>query len=389
MPVPPAEVPELHPLAERSTLLNKKFTDVPGLPALPERPGLLNEKFKVYSYDGGSQQNRVQYDVKHVLIPTLEPFHCSDRGSKFSLVLECAEDFTLTHFYVSGPGPRCTEPIRSGLVWVTDTPPEIEDLRKYDDLSSEELCEVVKGLRAVGTLDDDGLPEPCVYFTTGRESREAEVELSKWREGRYVVVKFLDTHFVEHKVNVDVGMVALIGHWGRHARHQAPYGPWMRRAVQQIWVHPKPMQSTFSMGGWVCDGRDFTGGCRSGFSDFHQTNVFTVRFHCSPSGFDLCEKCAFDPFLGRVTDASLRADLEALGNPSTCRLAVNRLRNQWRRHWLVTLPKYFEQGVLDVLVGSLQRSMEGSSARTEDDRPATQQRTQHSNAEPPQKGALR
>ena len=29
--------------------------------------------------------------------------------------------------------------------------------------------------------------DPCVYFTTDPTSRESEVELSKWREGKYVV----------------------------------------------------------------------------------------------------------------------------------------------------------------------------------------------------------
>ena len=94
-------------------------------PQLPQRPVLLNEKFTVHSYDGGSFKSRAQYDVKNALIPILEPFHCSGSGTKFNLVLKCSEDFTLTHFYVSGPGPRCTEPVKSGLVWVLDKPPEV------------------------------------------------------------------------------------------------------------------------------------------------------------------------------------------------------------------------------------------------------------------------
>merc|ERR1719359_1763224 len=126
----------------------------------------------------------------------------------------------------------------------------------------------------------------------------------------------------------------------------------------------------FSSSGWVCDGRDFTGGCRSGQTDFHQTSVYTVTFRCTMSGFDLCEQCAYDPALGRVTESSLQVDLDALGDPGTCKLACHRLRNQWRRNWLVTLPQYFERGLLDILVNTY-RSGEGNGARPEEERAST------------------
>jgi hypothetical protein len=254
---------------------------------------LLNEKFKVHSYDGGSFKSRSQYDVKNVLIPILEPFHCSGGGTKFNLVLKCSEEFTLTHFYVCGPGPRCTEPIRSGLVWVMDNPPEADALNKFNDMNSEDLMEVMKGFRSVASKDEAGLPDPCVYFTTDPTSRESEVELSRWREGKYICIKFLDTH--KDQVNIDVGIIGLIGYFGKQTQQQKPLGPWMKRTVRQIWVHPNPLKSIFSSSGWVCDGRDFTGGCRSGQTDFHQTNVYTVTFRCTTSGFDLCEKCAYIP----------------------------------------------------------------------------------------------
>merc|ERR1712157_632224 len=38
-------------------------------------------------------------------------------------------------------------------------------------------------------------PEPCVYFTTeDPTSRESETELSRFREERYIAIKFPDTH---------------------------------------------------------------------------------------------------------------------------------------------------------------------------------------------------
>eukprot|EP00931_Biecheleriopsis_adriatica_P059454 TRINITY_DN35572_c0_g1_i2.p1 TRINITY_DN35572_c0_g1~~TRINITY_DN35572_c0_g1_i2.p1 ORF type:complete len:2564 (+),score=512.69 TRINITY_DN35572_c0_g1_i2:166-7857(+) len=330
-------------------------------------PTLLNEKFTVHSYDGGSQQNRTQYDVKHVLIPSLEPFHCSDRGSKFNLVLKCSEDFTLTHFYISGPGPRCTEPIRSGLVWVCDSLPKDLNKATLHDGQALSLGPEDKDDMSMHSLpcEEDGeslegLPEPCASFVTDVESREAEVELARWQEGRYLIIRLLDTHYADEQVNVDVGMVGLVGFWGRCARHQVPLGPWMRRRLQQAWVHVRPLQRTFSSGGWVCDGRDFTGGCRSSFLDFHQTNIYTSRFHCAATGFDLCDACAHDPSLGRVTEASVKADMEAMQSPGTCRLVGNRLRNLWRRHWLHALPRYLHAGFLSALFTSLQRYLDGA-----------------------------
>ncbi|CAE8584064.1 unnamed protein product, partial [Polarella glacialis] len=250
-------------------------------------------------------------------------------GCKFDLVLKCSEDFTLTHFYISGPGPRCTEPVRCGLIWICDDIPKgsLRELSAYD-VSPDEL--------SASNSQDSGarcsqLGEPCARFSTDAESRDVEVELSRWREGRYVIVRLLDTHFIDEQVNIDVGMIALVGFHGRRARHQVPLGPWMRRHVQQAWVHSRPLHRTFSSGGWVCDGREFTGGCRSGFADFHQTNVYTTRFHCSASGFDLCDGCAHDSSVGKVTAASVKVDLEALASPATYKLACSRIRNLWRR----------------------------------------------------------
>eukprot|EP00435_Cladocopium_sp_Y103_P054617 s1314_g17.t2 len=244
---------------------------------LPDRPGLLNEQFKVHSYDGGAFKSKAQYDIKNSLVPIIEPFHCSGNGTKFNLVLKCSEDFTLTHFYVSGPGPRCTEPIKSGLVWVLEHAPDVERLKKYDSMRSEELLEIVKGLRTYSSSEQAGsVPDPCLYFTTDSTTREVELELPKWKEGKFLVVKFLDTHNNAHngQRNIDVGIIGMIGYTGRFAKQQIPLGPWMKRSVRQVWVHPSELKSMFSSSGWVCDGRDFTGGCRSGSgcSDFNGTN---------------------------------------------------------------------------------------------------------------------
>eukprot|EP00439_Symbiodinium_sp_Y106_P029017 s3197_g3.t1 len=294
----------------------------------PHRPVLLNERLKVKSYDGGSQRGRAQYDIRHVLTPLVGAL---PRLSWLSdlLVAFKREDFTLTHVFVAGPGSRCSEPVRNGVVFVSDALPSVEESKRFDSLSEEELQEAVKA-SAAGSADQT---LPVAFFRTDATNREVEVELPKWVEGKYIL---------DH---IEVGVLAFIGHSGRRAAEQVAFGPWMRRSVRQVRVHPNCLKSMFSSGGWVCDGRDVPGGCRSGMTDFHQTSVFTMTFRCPATGFDLCEACAFDPTLGQVTEETVRTDIEALKDPSKCRLACSRLR------WLLRRPAYIQGGLLEVLAG--------------------------------------
>eukprot|EP00930_Biecheleria_cincta_P041545 TRINITY_DN2849_c2_g1_i1.p1 TRINITY_DN2849_c2_g1~~TRINITY_DN2849_c2_g1_i1.p1 ORF type:complete len:800 (+),score=158.27 TRINITY_DN2849_c2_g1_i1:104-2503(+) len=317
------------------------------------RPALLNEHLKVHSYDGGSQRGRAQYDIRHVLTPLVDPFHSSGSGTKFNLVLESSEDFTLTHIFVAGPGARCSEPIRSGIIWASDSLPSVEESKRYDGLSEEEIQDAVKSTYAGAASADPNLPGPCAYFMTDASTREVEVELPKWIQGKHLLVKFLDTH--GRQDHVEVGMLAFVGFQGRRAAEQVPIGPWMRRSVRQPKVHPSVLKSMFSSGGWVCDGRDVPGGCRSGMTDFHQTSVYTMTFRCTTTGFDLCEACAFDPSLGQVTEATVKSDIEALRDPRKTPLACSRLRNVLRRNWLATLPSFVDGGLFDLMAEALKQ----------------------------------
>eukprot|EP00429_Kryptoperidinium_foliaceum_P033575 CAMPEP_0176172712 /NCGR_PEP_ID=MMETSP0120_2-20121206/88490_1 /TAXON_ID=160619 /ORGANISM="Kryptoperidinium foliaceum, Strain CCMP 1326" /LENGTH=318 /DNA_ID=CAMNT_0017510713 /DNA_START=8 /DNA_END=963 /DNA_ORIENTATION=+ len=242
-------------------------------------------------------------------------------------------------------------------------------------MTSDELMEIMKGLRSYSSDEskaepDKGLPDPCVYFNTDVTTRESETELSRWREGKYVAVKFLDTH--KDQGNIDVGFLGLMATSGGTRSSKAgtiraldaAHGAPDQGAPQAVEEHVLEQR----LGG---DGRDFTGGCRSGQTDFHQTSVYTVTFRCSTNAIDLCEACAYDPALGRVTDTSVESDLEALMDPSMCKLAVTRLRNQWRRNWPDTLPKYFAGGLLDSLLQALQKTTETVN-RPDEERPRQQ-----------------
>ena len=77
-------------------------------------PQLLNEKFRIQSYDGGAFKSKSQYNIKHVLTPSEDTFHCSTSGTKFTAIFRCAQDVTLSHLVVCANLKKCTEPLKSG-----------------------------------------------------------------------------------------------------------------------------------------------------------------------------------------------------------------------------------------------------------------------------------
>ena len=318
---------------------------------LNQIPRLLNEKFSIVSYDGGVFEEGGMggnFDIKNVLIPSKDSFHCSDAGTRKNLVLKCATDFTLTHVFIQAPRRKCTEPIRNCLVWVSDVEPSVSGTRFYDDMS----IDVIRAKFADG--------EPIVV-STARETLEGETEIRPWRSGRFVHIKLFDTHS-DTQENVDIAVIGLVGFSGTvpfynplRKKPSSELGPWLKRQLSvPRQVHQHSLTSTFSNRGWCCDGRDFSGGCRGGFNDFNETSVYDVSLRCSVCGFDLCEYCAADKSFGKVTketafvDMSLLRDSSARNSAQAKRLVFNRIRNSLR-----TDPNalfiYLTEGIMDML----------------------------------------
>lgn len=199
-------------------------------------------------------------------------------------------------------------------------------------------------------------PQGPYYFETDAETKEAEVELAPWLEGKFIVIKFLDTH--AQGLNTDVAMLGLFGFIGKHRKDTRALGNWMRRQVRHPIVHPSILSTLYSPSGWVCDGRDFPGGCRSGQTDFNQTSAQTVTFRNTLSGVDLCEKCAREPLMGCLSSDVAKIDVGDLvlhtktphdWNKDECyaiRLAAIRILSAVRRNWRYTLPFYLQAGFL-------------------------------------------
>eukprot|EP00826_Nyctotherus_ovalis_P057735 TRINITY_DN7902_c0_g1_i10.p1 TRINITY_DN7902_c0_g1~~TRINITY_DN7902_c0_g1_i10.p1 ORF type:complete len:184 (+),score=39.00 TRINITY_DN7902_c0_g1_i10:107-658(+) len=57
-----------------------------------------------------------------------------------------------------------------------------------------------------------------------------------------------------------------------------------------VTVHEHPLKFVIKDNGWACNGKNFKGGCKSGFKDFDETKG-VLRFRCRTCDFDFCEKC--------------------------------------------------------------------------------------------------
>ncbi|CAD7944556.1 unnamed protein product [Amoebophrya sp. A25] len=491
---------------------------------------LLNEKFRVSSYDGGAFKSKSVYNIKNVLSPTPDVFHCSSSGTKYTAVFRCSDAVTVSNVVIEANLKKCTEPLKSILVWVLDEQPQVEKYAKYDNVPIDDLkaCygmsaaerknnrdTVLKELNAkqasalglsnssssanlagppppaqgsstgtasnsllatiavpkigfsappfaggqettptgaasgstgaaqqeeasssasnkkeeetgdaaqsgsgasssaaAGGAEEEGNvttsnhgaeggapgessatssleaqaapssssieaaastaavvveeePAPALdvrgpyFFQTDKETREAELELAPWVEGKFVMIKFLDT-WAEGS-NVDVSVVGIFGFFGRHKEKSFPTGKVWNRSCRKHLVHPCTMNSMYSSNSWVCDGRDFPGGCRSGQTDFNQTSQYVVTFRALKTGVDLCERCARDPLLGQISEDVAKKDVDALlagcsdrgdigaNDVAIAKLAAVRILTGVKRNWRYVLPFYLQAGVLEAM----------------------------------------
>lgn len=190
---------------------------------------------------------------------------------------------------------------------------------------------------------------------------EAEIEFLPWPEGRYVMIKFLTTHGTNE--NIDLSIVGIYGWGGRNQKESREVGGRWNRLTRKPMVHPQMLSSIYTSSGWVCDGRDFPGGCRSKQVDFHQTSIYTVTFRNIHTGVDLCERCARDGRLGLVNAEVAKDDIAAMmtvysekggdlnsADIHVSRLAAVRIMRAIRRNWRYVLPFYIQQGLLSSIM---------------------------------------
>ena len=118
--------------------------------------------------------------------------------------------------------------------WWSNVGPAREVVGSYLCVSSSGLLVALDG-----TGDDSSTLniQGPYFFETPADCKEAEVQLAPWVEGKFVYVKFLETHG-EGQENVDIGQLGIFGFMGRHRDKTKPLGSWMRRQIRHPIVHP-------------------------------------------------------------------------------------------------------------------------------------------------------
>lgn len=199
-------------------------------PRLPI-PELLNSCLAVVSYNGGCQSADNSYDIRNVLTVDAATPHCSDFGSNFDLLLQycgptnsaCNDNaaeqpdrFVLTHIVLRQPFQiACTCPIRTGLIWIHDTKPDLASYTKSFDNFTVPRGGDNTHSTVVQTFSNlpRGVPAPIGYFDFGTGDDEIRIQMKPWRQGRWLHIKIVSSLCSgATSGNVDIGFIGVIGY---------------------------------------------------------------------------------------------------------------------------------------------------------------------------------
>lgn len=192
-------------------------------------PELLNPSLAVVSYNGGCQSADNSYDIKNVLDVDAATPHCSDLGSNFDLLLQyCGptnsavnnsatdgpDRFVLTHLVLRQPFQiACTCPIRTGLIFLHDTKPDISKYtRSFDNFSVPRAGDAHSTVVQTFQHIPPGAPSPIAYFDFGTSDDEIRIQMKPWRKGRWLHIKIVSSLCSgATNGNVDIGFIGVIG----------------------------------------------------------------------------------------------------------------------------------------------------------------------------------
>jgi len=151
---------------------------------------------KVISTDGGQESEH--YSVENVVENNMRVY-CTQIENNVNIVLECPERVLITHVIVKLPLAMFTAPCKSGLVWISDEQPKVEDTAQYDNFNS---------------ADTVGLPGGAVlcFDVPDAHSTYNEYKLANPCYGRFVHIKLLRAIFPGRNIDIQyIGLVAFSG----------------------------------------------------------------------------------------------------------------------------------------------------------------------------------
>jgi thiol-disulfide isomerase/thioredoxin len=159
-------------------------------------PKLLN--FKVLKTDGGAHHG---FEAHNVLTKDFETAYCSKRNRNVNMLLKYNGNIcTITNYVVSCSSIDYTAPVKSGLVFFSESAITISDTNKYNNFTLEQF-------KALDRNTTDLIPD--AFFDT------QDGYFFSWhdcvfpaKKARFVLFKLIDAFAAS---NIDVGFIGLVG----------------------------------------------------------------------------------------------------------------------------------------------------------------------------------
>eukprot|EP01121_Diplochlamys_sp_Union-15-3_P008222 TRINITY_DN216_c0_g1_i2.p1 TRINITY_DN216_c0_g1~~TRINITY_DN216_c0_g1_i2.p1 ORF type:complete len:618 (-),score=124.11 TRINITY_DN216_c0_g1_i2:48-1847(-) len=168
----------------------------------PTHEGFKLLKLQLDKFDGGQVESQSEgYYLAERVVQNNFRVYCTTKEKNANLLLKYDQSVLITHIIVKTPPSIYTAPLKSGLVWITDTEPTFASIEKFNDTNSYDVSK------------SSSPNDPVLFFefSTSKENY-GEFKLSKPRKGKYVLVKLLRSHFPNRNIDVEfIGAVAYTG----------------------------------------------------------------------------------------------------------------------------------------------------------------------------------
>eukprot|EP01006_Ploeotia_vitrea_P047640 TRINITY_DN67145_c5_g4_i2.p1 TRINITY_DN67145_c5_g4~~TRINITY_DN67145_c5_g4_i2.p1 ORF type:complete len:1077 (+),score=78.67 TRINITY_DN67145_c5_g4_i2:54-3284(+) len=215
------------------------------------QPILLNDSFSVVSYNGGHRTATGSHDpngwVFNAFAKT-DGIHSSAKSDgdvvlRYKDAVRDGDCFTLTHIIIRAPG-NSNFPLKSALVWVTTSDPEVE---AYTD----SYVALPWGAQTVECYERAQPTKPVLGLflnNTSDPTKNLQVvhEFNTWPSGKYIHLKFVEAHRLGAKSFIDVLYVGLVGFHGpgpKYKKFGLPPDDW--NITTKEWKIIKPLHTDY------------------------------------------------------------------------------------------------------------------------------------------------
>ncbi|KAK1948183.1 putative E3 ubiquitin-protein ligase HERC1 [Phytophthora citrophthora] len=166
-------------------------------------------QLQVISCDGG------EFSSSHAACNCLvddTTVYSSTKGANVNLVLKHEVDTPMCISYINirGPGPGYSSPLRSAVVFVTSTPPDLSCFHEFDNMIAEEFAALPFPPSNGCCPRDESVP--VAFFVMDGSCAQVSKQLAYPVTGRYILVKAICS---SAGTNIDIGYIGFCGIFDR------------------------------------------------------------------------------------------------------------------------------------------------------------------------------